>query len=140
MRSLDDLKELGRFEISFLDEDNAVCSQKISHTEEYKYIQNDLVLLKHILEFFSLQDTDPTKIVPSDLHRACFIIAKNDEYLNLLHSHAEAGRGGKEELRRAILEEIEKFEEIMENNYGLIWDWHIASFREKDKEVNNESF
>ena len=140
MKSLDDLKELGRFEISFLDEDNAVCCQKISDTEEYGHIQNDLVLLKHILEFLSLQDTDPTKIDAVALHRACFIRIKNDEYFNLLHSHAEAGLKGNEELRRAILEEIEKFEESMENNYGLIWDHHIMSFREKDKEVNNESF
>ena len=53
MKSLDDLKELGRFEISFLNEDNAICHQKISDTEEYKSIKEDLFLLETILNNIS---------------------------------------------------------------------------------------
>lgn len=57
MKSLDDLKELGRFEINFLDEDNAVCCQKISDTKEYKSIKKDLLLLEAILNNIQSEPT-----------------------------------------------------------------------------------
>lgn len=56
------LQELGRFEISFLDEDNAITDQLIKETEEYKCIDQDLDRLqnleKSINELYNLYEKE----------------------------------------------------------------------------------
>lgn len=49
MKSLEMLKELGEFDITGLDDDNAICDIQISDTEAYKEIKKDLILLEAIL-------------------------------------------------------------------------------------------
>ncbi len=170
MKSLDDLKELGRFEISFLDEDDAICDEKISDTKEYKSIKKDLLLLEAILNNIQSVPTitrefDNTTTIEFIVSKTAYISnpcedeefnnlfttlqekfnkpvidVKKKQYLNMLDLHAKAGKEGKEELRKRIMKEIIRFEDDMENNYGLIWDHNIMNFRKKDKEANNESF
>ena len=57
-KGLESLKELGRFEISFLDEDNAITDQVIKDTEEYKIIKKELEALEIIKEHFEIDDDD----------------------------------------------------------------------------------
>ena len=57
-KGLEALKELGRFEISFLDEDNAITDQVIKDTEEYKIIEKELEALEIIKEHFNFDKDD----------------------------------------------------------------------------------
>lgn len=168
MKSLAKLKELGAFDITGLDDDNAVCTIQISDTEAYKEIKKDLLLLEAILnniqseptitrtfddattiEFIVSKTTSMPNPCEDEEFNALFnalqnkfnkpfidINVKKEQYFNMLHLHAKAGKEGKEELRKKIIKEIIRFEEDMENNYGLIWDNNIMNFREKDKEEN----
>ena len=168
MKSLEMLKELSEFEITGLDDDNAVYTIQISDTEAYKETKKDLLLLEAILnniqseptitrtfdnattiEFIVSKITSMPNPCEDKEFNALFtalqkkfnntfidVNVKKEQYLNMLHLHAKAGKEGKEELRKKIIKEIIRFEEDMENNYGLIWDHNIINFREKDKEKN----